>query len=127
MRGNVRLAVAILNPTRLIPRDRSAKPPAPFRMRRATLHWGSAGDARFAWKAARLRGHRRAERWALALSQVCLDTSNSSFLKNWLVVEVVHLCGGTDLDAWAVKNLLFSVDKSRTSMRTTRSPPRNCS
>ena len=29
MRGNVRLAVAILNPTRLIPRDRGAKPPAP--------------------------------------------------------------------------------------------------
>ena len=29
MRGNVRLAVTILNPTRLFPRDRGAKPPAP--------------------------------------------------------------------------------------------------
>ena len=44
--------------------------------------------------------------------QVCLDTSSSSFLRNWLLVEVVHLCGGTDLDAWAIKNWLFSVDKS---------------
>ena len=43
---------------------------------------------------------------------VCLDTSNRDFLAAWLVVEVVHLCGGTDLDAWAVKNWLFSVDKS---------------
>jgi hypothetical protein len=127
MRGNVRLAVAILNPTRLIPRDRSAKPPAPFRMRRATLHGEVLATPASPGKPHACEGTVEPGRWALALSQVCLDTSNSSFLKNWLVVEVVHLCGGTDLDAWAVKNLLFSVDKSRTSMRTTRSPPRNCS
>jgi hypothetical protein len=42
---------------------------------------------------------------------VCLETSSRDFLANWLVVEVVHLCGGTDLDAWAVKNWLFSVKK----------------
>lgn len=44
--------------------------------------------------------------------QVCLDTSSKNYLAAWLVVEVVHLCGGTDLDAWAVKNWLFNVDKS---------------
>jgi hypothetical protein len=44
--------------------------------------------------------------------QVCLETSYRDWLAAWLVVEVVHLCGGTDLDAWAVKNWLFSVDKS---------------
>jgi hypothetical protein len=44
--------------------------------------------------------------------QVCLDTSRRDFLAVWLVVEVVHLCGGTDLDAWAVKNWLFSVFKA---------------
>jgi hypothetical protein len=43
--------------------------------------------------------------------QVCLDTSDRDYLANWLVVEVVHLCGGTDLDAWAVKNWLFNVNK----------------
>ncbi|HEY3193036.1 MAG TPA: hypothetical protein VGJ61_09645, partial [Solirubrobacterales bacterium] len=44
--------------------------------------------------------------------QVCLDTANTDWLAWWLVVEVVHLCGGTDLDAWAIKNWLFSVNKS---------------
>jgi hypothetical protein len=44
--------------------------------------------------------------------QVCLDTSRRDYLAAWLVVEVVKLCGGTDLDAWAVKNWLFSVNKS---------------
>jgi hypothetical protein len=43
--------------------------------------------------------------------EVCLDTSQRNLLAYWLVVEVVHLCGGTDLDAWAVKNWLFSVNK----------------
>jgi hypothetical protein len=44
--------------------------------------------------------------------QVCLDTSNRWYLERWLVVEVVRLCGGTDLDAWAVKNFLFSIDRT---------------
>ena len=41
-----------------------------------------------------------------------VDTSDRGLLDLWLIVEVVKLCGGTDLDAWAVKNWLFSVDKS---------------
>lgn len=44
--------------------------------------------------------------------QICLNTFDRDFLAAWLVVEVVHLCGGTDLDAWAVKNWLFSVNKA---------------
>jgi hypothetical protein len=44
--------------------------------------------------------------------QICLDTGVRDYLAAWLVVEVVHLCGGTDLDAWAVKNWLFNVNKS---------------
>jgi hypothetical protein len=44
--------------------------------------------------------------------QICLDTGIRDYLAAWLVVEVVHLCGGTDLDAWAVKNWLFNVNKS---------------
>jgi hypothetical protein len=41
-----------------------------------------------------------------------VDTSNRLLLEMWLTVEVVKLCGGTDLDAWAVKNWLYNVDKS---------------
>lgn len=44
--------------------------------------------------------------------QICLDTAQTNYLAAWLVVEVVHLCGGTDLDAWAVENWLFNVSKS---------------
>jgi hypothetical protein len=43
---------------------------------------------------------------------VCLDPTDVWSHSIWLTVEVIHLCGGTDLDAWAIKNWLFSVDKS---------------
>ena len=42
--------------------------------------------------------------------QVC-DTRNWLYLVQLLVVEVVHLCGGTDLDAYAIKNFLFNISK----------------
>jgi hypothetical protein len=51
---------------------------------------------------------------------VNLDTSRTTMLDAWLLVAVIHLCGGTDLDAWAIKNWLFSV--SRTSSGTTYYP-----
>jgi hypothetical protein len=44
---------------------------------------------------------------------VNLDTKSTSLLDAWLLVEVIHLCGGTDLDAWGIKNWFFSI--SRTS------------
>src|SRR5262245_7938295 len=37
------------------------------------------------------------------------DTSNLYHLEGWLIVAVVHLCGGYDLDAWAIWNWLFNV------------------
>ena len=43
--------------------------------------------------------------------QVC-DTRNWLYLVQQLAVEVVHLCGGTDLDAYAIKNFLFNIEKS---------------
>jgi len=43
---------------------------------------------------------------------VNVDTTNRRALEAWLVVEVIHLCGGTDLDAWGAKNWLFNIDKS---------------
>ena len=43
---------------------------------------------------------------------VNMDTTNRRALELWLVVEIIHLCGGTDLDAWGAKNWLFNVDKS---------------
>ena len=41
---------------------------------------------------------------------VSLDTSRTSMLDAWLLVAIIHLCGGTDLDAWAIKNFLFSIE-----------------
>jgi hypothetical protein len=45
---------------------------------------------------------------------VNLDTRSTTLLDAWLLVEVIHLCGGTDLDAWAIKNWFFSIDRSST-------------
>jgi hypothetical protein len=44
--------------------------------------------------------------------QVCMDTGNWFWLVQQIVIEVVHLCGGTDLDAYAIANFCFSIDKS---------------
>lgn len=44
--------------------------------------------------------------------QVCMDTSLWFWLVKQIVIEVVHLCGGTDLDAYAIANFCFSIDKS---------------
>jgi hypothetical protein len=41
----------------------------------------------------------------------CLQRLDARYVSALLTVEVVHLCGGTDLDAYAVKNWLFNVDK----------------
>lgn len=38
-----------------------------------------------------------------------LNTSNTSLLDAWLLVAIIRLCGGTDLDAWAIKNFFFSI------------------
>jgi hypothetical protein len=43
---------------------------------------------------------------------ICLDPTDRWLHSVWLTVEVIHLCGGTDLDAWAIKNWLFNVDKA---------------
>ena len=43
---------------------------------------------------------------------VNMDTSNRRALEAWLVVELIHLSGGTDLDAWGIKNWLFNIDKA---------------
>jgi hypothetical protein len=43
---------------------------------------------------------------------ICLDTSNTRVLEIWLLVEGILLSGGTTLDAWAIKNYLFNIDKS---------------
>lgn len=43
---------------------------------------------------------------------VNLDTSSTSLLDAWLLVAVIHLCGGTDLDAWAIKNWFFSISRT---------------
>ena len=44
--------------------------------------------------------------------QVCTDTSDYTGLRMWLLIELVRLCGGTELDAWAIKNLTFNISKT---------------
>ena len=53
-----------------------------------------------------------------------VDAGDRGLLDLWLTVEVVKLCGGTDLDAWAVKNWLYNVNKTSRPYLFSRFSPR---
>ena len=48
--------------------------------------------------------------------QVCAGFGNTTSDRQWLqsliVIELVRLCGGTNLDAYAVKNFIFNVNRT---------------